>query len=166
MGNRKPISDYIFESGTHALETICQWKSNGEKVVFSNGCFDIVHRGHIDYLIKAAALGNRLVIGLNNDVSVKILKGENRPINDEQARALLLASLRFVDAVILFEEETPYNLIEQIVPDVLVKGNDYTIDQIAGADVVKENGGKVITIDLTPGYSSSLIIQKTEKDNG
>ncbi|MCL3780013.1 D-glycero-beta-D-manno-heptose 1-phosphate adenylyltransferase [Prolixibacteraceae bacterium JC049] len=166
MGYKQQIEQRIFASGDDALEIIESWKANGEKIVFSNGCFDIVHRGHIDYLSQAADLGQRFVIGLNSDSSVRGLKGNDRPINNEDARAFLLSSLCFVDAVILFQESTPYNLIKQIVPNVLVKGNDYTVDQIAGSDVVLNNGGEVITVELTPGYSSSSIIQKMAKDNG
>jgi rfaE bifunctional protein nucleotidyltransferase chain/domain len=129
----------------------------GKKIVFTNGCFDILHRGHIDYLIKAAALGDFLIIGLNTDRSVKENKGNKRPINDEQSRALLLASLRFVDAVILFDSPTPAALISQIMPDVLVKGADYKPEEIAGYDTVVSHGGKVLTIELLPGYSTSII---------
>lgn len=131
-----------------------------KKIVFTNGCFDILHRGHIDYLIKAAALGDYLIIGLNTDSSVRGNKGIKRPINDEQSRALLLASLRFVDAVIFFDSPTPADLIREIIPDVLVKGADYKPEEIAGYDTVIQHGGKVMTIDLLPGYSTSLIEKK------
>ncbi|MBN2774011.1 MAG: D-glycero-beta-D-manno-heptose 1-phosphate adenylyltransferase [Prolixibacteraceae bacterium] len=136
------------------------WKKNKEIIVFTNGCFDILHRGHIEYLSETADLGNRLVIGLNSDESVKILKGQSRPFINEESRAILLASLEFVDAVVLFSEETPYNLISDILPDVLVKGEDYTIEEIAGFDVVLANGGKVETIKLVPGFSTTSIINK------
>lgn len=128
-----------------------------KKIVFTNGCFDILHRGHIDYLMKAAALGDYLIIGLNTDNSVRGNKGSKRPINDEQSRALLLASLRFVDAVVLFDSQTPADLIREIIPDVLVKGADYKPEEIAGYDTVVSHGGKVLTIDLLPGFSTSLI---------
>lgn len=137
-----------------------QWKKSGDKVVFTNGCFDILHLGHVDYLEKASQKGNKLIVALNTDASVKELKGENRPINDEYARARLLAALAFVDAVILFSEPTPEALIKQLIPDVLVKGNDYKISNIVGAEFVMQNGGKVETIDLVNGYSTTNIINK------
>ena len=142
---------------------VVKWQADGEKVVFSNGCFDILHLGHIDYLEKARALGNRLVIGLNADASVKILKGQNRPINNEQARARMLAALQFVDGVTVFNEETPEKLIEYLLPDVLVKGKDYSIENIVGADAVLNNGGEVKTIDLVDGYSTTDLIEKIKK---
>ena len=135
------------------------WKQSGE-VVFTNGCFDILHLGHIDYLEKAKQLGSKLVVGLNTDASVKRLKGPDRPLNNEYARARMLAALACTDAVILFDEPTPLELITDIKPDVLVKGSDYTIDTIVGADIVIENGGSVKTIDLVNGYSTTGIIEK------
>lgn len=143
------------------LDTILSmWRFKEEKIVFTNGCFDIVHKGHIEYLAKAAALGTKLVIGLNSDASVKRLKGESRPVNDEQARALLLSSLIFVDKVILFEEDTPYELIKFIQPDILVKGNDYKPENIVGYDIVKGKGGEIITVELTVGFSTTSILNK------
>jgi rfaE bifunctional protein nucleotidyltransferase chain/domain len=142
------------------ITTIKQWKSEGKQVVFTNGVFDLLHLGHITYLAKAADMGNKLIIGLNSDESVKRLKGENRPINDQNNRAALLAALFFVDAVILFEEDTPRELIAQLLPDVLIKGADYTVENIAGAKEVLENGGQVKTITLVDGYSSTSIINK------
>ncbi|RYU89915.1 D-glycero-beta-D-manno-heptose 1-phosphate adenylyltransferase [Mucilaginibacter terrigena] len=139
---------------------IAAWKSQGKKVVFTNGVFDLLHLGHITYLSKAAELGDKLIIGLNADASVKRLKGENRPVNDQNNRAALLAALFFVDAVILFEEDTPRDLISQLLPDVLVKGADYTVENIAGAKEVLANGGEVKTITLVEGYSSTSIINK------
>lgn len=136
------------------------WKFQSDKIVFTNGCFDILHLGHIEYLAKAAGLGERLVIGLNTDASVSKLKGISRPLNPEHARAMVLASLSFVSAVVLFDEDTPYDLIKQVQPDVLVKGSDYTIDQIVGADIVEANGGSVQTINLLEGYSTTSIIEK------
>lgn len=141
-----------------------QWKETGETVVFTNGCFDLVHRGHIDSLSKAAAMGTKLVVGLNSDVSVKLLKGENRPLIDQQSRAILLAALFIVDAVILFDEETPYDLISKIVPDVLVKGAEYQIEEIAGFDVVLASGGKVERIELTDGFSTTDLIKKIKEN--
>ncbi|MDX9891011.1 MAG: D-glycero-beta-D-manno-heptose 1-phosphate adenylyltransferase [Bacteroidales bacterium] len=132
-----------------------------QKIVFTNGCFDIIHLGHIQYLAQARELGDLLVVGLNTDLSVKRLKGESRPVNPEFARAIVLAALQFVDFVILFDEDTPLNLIHTISPDFLVKGGDYSIDQIVGADFVIKKGGKVITLPFVEGFSSSNIIQNT-----
>lgn len=136
------------------------WRLLEKKIVFTNGCFDLLHLGHIDYLSKAADLGDKLVIGLNSDSSTAALKGPNRPINDQRSRSLMLASFSFVDAVIIFEEQTPLNLISWVRPDVLVKGADYTISQIVGSDIVLQNGGQVQTIDYLPGYSTTLIEKK------
>ena len=132
----------------------------GKKIVFTNGCFDIVHRGHIEYLAKASEMGEKMVLGLNTDNSVKRLKGENRPVNDEYSRALLLASFEFIDAVILFEEDTPYELIKHVQPDYLVKGSDYNPEDIVGYDIVKAKEGEVKTLDFVEGFSSTSIIEK------
>ncbi|MCR4848531.1 MAG: D-glycero-beta-D-manno-heptose 1-phosphate adenylyltransferase [Bacteroidales bacterium] len=132
--------------------------SQGLKVVFTNGCFDILHRGHVEYLAKAADMGDVLVVGLNTDASVRRLKGKGRPINNEEARALVLASLSFVDAVVLFDEDTPLELIKAVHPDVLVKGADYKPEEIVGADFVTSYGGTVATIPLVEGYSTTKII--------
>lgn len=134
------------------------------KTVFTNGCFDIMHLGHIDYLAKAADLGDVLIVGLNSDLSVKKIKGPGRPIIDISSRSTLLASLSFVDAVVIFDEETPLNLIQLILPDVLVKGNDYTVDNIVGAREVINKGGEVITIELVKGYSTTLIEKKIREN--
>ena len=136
------------------------WRSSGKKIVFTNGCFDVLHRGHIEYLAQASDMGDILIIGLNTDNSVKRLKGESRPVNDQHARSLLLAALSFVDAVTLFDEDTPFNLIKTIMPDILVKGGDYKKEDIVGHDIVKANGGKVITIPLTEGYSTTGMIER------
>lgn len=133
--------------------------SQGAKVVFTNGCFDILHRGHVEYLAKAADMGDVLVVGLNTDASVTRLKGEGRPVNNEEARALVLASLNFVDAVVLFDEDTPYELIKAVRPDVLVKGADYKPEEIVGHDVVTSYGGTVATIPLVEGYSTTSIVE-------
>ena len=146
-------------------ESIATWKSEGKKVVFTNGVFDLLHLGHITYLAKAAELGDKLIIGLNTDASVKRLKGENRPVNDQNNRAALLAALFFVDAVILFEEDTPRQLITLLMPDVLIKGADYTVENIAGAKEVLANGGEVKTISLVDCYSSTNIINKIKAQN-
>lgn len=136
------------------------WRFLGKKIVFTNGCFDLLHLGHIDYLAKAADLGDKLVIGLNSDSSASLLKGPGRPISDQRSRSFMLASFSFVDAVILFDEQTPIELIKWIKPDVLVKGADYTPEQIVGADIVLQNGGQVQTLEFLPGYSTTLIEQK------
>ncbi|MDG1284079.1 MAG: D-glycero-beta-D-manno-heptose 1-phosphate adenylyltransferase [Flavobacteriales bacterium] len=136
------------------------WKQAGEEVVFTNGCFDIIHRGHIEVLAQTADLGDRLIIGLNSDSSIQKLKGKNRPIIDENSRAILLASFSFIDAVVLFSEETPINLIRSLKPDVLAKGGDYEISTIVGHKVVQENGGQVILVPFVDGFSSTTIIEK------
>jgi rfaE bifunctional protein nucleotidyltransferase chain/domain len=141
------------------------WRFKNEKIVFSNGCFDIIHKGHIEYLAKAADLGQRMVIGLNTDNSVRKLKGESRPLQDETSRLTMLAALHFVDAVILFDEPTPYELIHAIQPDYLVKGKDYTAKEVVGYDIVKKRGGDIITIELTPGYSTTNIVDKIIHQN-
>lgn len=154
------IKEKIITDKEKIFSTLNQWRFKDEKIVFTNGCFDIVHKGHIEYLASAATLGTKLVIGLNTDISVKRLKGETRPVNDEQARALILSALIFVDQVIFFNEDTPYELIKFIQPDILVKGSDYKPEDIVGYDIVKNKGGKIITIDLTPGFSTTSILKK------
>ena len=148
----------------HSTETLFQqlknWKEAKEKIVFTNGCFDLIHRGHVDYLAKAADMGSKLVIGVNTDTSVNKLKGPHRPLQDEYTRQFILAAFEFVDAVILFDEETPYELIKFVQPDVLVKGSDYQPSTIVGYDIVTAKGGEVKTIDFLEGFSSSLIAEK------
>lgn len=135
-------------------------------IVFTNGCFDILHPGHVQYLEEAKALGHFLVLGLNADVSVKKLnKGKSRPIQSQEARAMIMAALESVDAVIIFEEETPLNLIKAVNPDILVKGGDYKIEEVVGADFVKSNGGEVILIPFLEGYSTSSIEEKILSSN-
>lgn len=141
-------------------DQISLWKKEGKKIVFTNGCFDIVHLGHIDYLQKARNLGDKLVVGVNSDSSVSRLKGSARPVTDEWARQRMMASFEFVDSVTLFDEDTPFRLISNILPEILVKGNDYSIENIVGADIVLQNGGSVETIELVQGYSTSAIIEK------
>jgi rfaE bifunctional protein, domain II len=136
------------------------WNFKDQKIVFTNGCFDIIHRGHVEYLAQAASLGDQLIIGLNTDASVKRLKGASRPVQDENTRALVLASFSFVSKVVLFDEDTPYELINQIHPNILVKGGDYRPEEIVGYDVVTSHGGEVVTIDLVEGHSTSSIIKK------
>lgn len=135
-------------------------RKNGKRIVFTNGCFDILHRGHVEYLSKAAAFGDVMVVGLNTDASVKRLKGPSRPVNDEYARAFVLAGLEFVSAVVLFDEDTPYNLIKKVQPDFLVKGSDYKPENIVGYDIVTAKGGKVVTVDLVEGFSTTKTIEK------
>ena len=135
-----------------------------QKVVFTNGCFDLVHQGHIDYLSKARDLGDVLVVGLNTDASVLRLKGPRRPINDEYSRAMLLASMLFVDYVVLFGEDTPYELIKTLQPDILVKGSDYRPEDIVGYDIVMAKGGRVETLDFLPGFSTTAIEDKILKN--
>lgn len=132
----------------------------GDWVVFTNGCFDLLHRGHVTYLCQAHDMGRLLVVGLNSDASVRRLKGPERPLVDEQSRALLLASLQCVDYVTIFDEDTPYELIKAVLPDVLVKGGDYTPDNIVGADIVRSHGGQVCTIPLIKGFSTTCLAEK------
>ncbi|MEJ2593739.1 MAG: D-glycero-beta-D-manno-heptose 1-phosphate adenylyltransferase [bacterium] len=136
------------------------WRFQNKKVVFTNGCFDILHLGHIDYLSKARGLGDILVVGVNTDESVNRLKGNNRPITGETSRSLIMASLHFVDAVILFDQDTPYDLIKLVQPDILAKGKDYKAEEVVGYDIVTRKGGEVITLDLLEGFSTSAIEQK------
>ena len=134
------------------------WKSKGHTLVFTNGCFDILHLGHIEYLEKAKNLGDFLVVGLNSDASVKRLKGPTRPVNPAHARAKMLAALVMVDAVVVFEEDTPYELVKKVQPDVLIKGGDYKIENIVGADFVIQNGGIVKTIEYIKGFSTTQLL--------
>jgi D-glycero-beta-D-manno-heptose 1-phosphate adenylyltransferase len=154
------IKDKIFSANTALAKQVNSWQLHNEKVVFTNGCFDILHLGHIDYLTKAADLGDRLIIAVNTDASVSALKGPSRPIIDEETRAMKLASFVFVDAVILFGEETPLQLITEVRPNVLVKGGDYTIDTIVGASEVQDNGGEVVVIPFLEGHSTTSIVNK------
>lgn len=144
--------------------TVNRWRFKGEKLVFTNGCFDILHQGHIDYLSKAKDLGSKLIIGLNSDDSVKRLnKGSKRPLQSQESRALLLAALHFVDLVVIFDEDTPLELIKKVEPDVLVKGSDYKIEEIVGHEIVQSKGGEVKTIDYLAGFSTTSIIEKACK---
>lgn len=156
-------SDFI-QSKIVSLENIA-FKLNvhrflGKKIVFTNGCFDLMHKGHIKVLTDCAEFGDILVVGLNADVSVSRLKGPNRPLQNQDSRAWVMASMHFVDYVVIFEEETPFELIKQIQPDVLVKGGDYEIEKIVGFDVVTQSGGKVVTVPLVEGYSTTNIENK------
>jgi D-beta-D-heptose 7-phosphate kinase/D-beta-D-heptose 1-phosphate adenosyltransferase len=145
------------------LQRASQWRLPGKKIVFTNGVFDILHAGHIFSLSEAAREADYLVVGLNADSSVKRLKGETRPVNDQDARALVLASLQIVDTVVLFEEDTPLELIKALLPDVLVKGGDYTVEQIAGAKEVIAAGGRVVINPLLHGFSTTAIIERSKK---
>lgn len=162
MSNLKNIKSKIYSLSDLKIQSD-KWKENGEKIVFTNGCFDLVHRGHIEVLANTADLGDKLIIGLNSDSSIKELKGENRPIMDEITRSILLASLQFVDAIVFFSEETPYKLIENLVPDILAKGGDYKVTEISGNEVVLENGGEVILFPFIDGVSSTKIVEKIKQ---
>ena len=159
MRSIQSIPDKIFTINAlqHQLK---RWRLHNKKIVFTNGVFDILHEGHIASLSEAASYGNILIVGVNTDASVKRLKGEGRPINNEDSRALILASLVITDAIILFEEDTPLNLVTTIMPDVLVKGGDYTLDQVVGAKEVMANGGEVKIVPILDGFSTTGIIKK------
>lgn len=146
-----------------AKRKIAQWHTLGKSVAFTNGCFDILHRGHIFSLSQAAGEADYLVVGLNSDASTRRLKGESRPINDEQSRALMLAAIEVVDAVVLFEEDTPKELIVALQPDVLVKGGDYTVEQIAGAKEVIAGGGRIVINPIVEGFSTTGLVNKISK---
>jgi D-glycero-beta-D-manno-heptose 1-phosphate adenylyltransferase len=152
-------------SWDHARKLCDEWRANEEIVVFTNGVFDLLHKGHIQYLEEASQLGDRLIIGLNSDESTMRLKGPGRPINRLDSRAFVLAAIGFVHAVVVFEEDTPYDLIGFISPDVLVKGGDYNPDEIVGADHVRTRGGKVAVLKYLEGYSTTSI-EKKIRDSG
>lgn len=141
-------------------QTLADWRAAGQKIVFTNGCFDLLHFGHLHYLADARDLGDRLVVGLNSAASVRRLKGPTRPINDEHTRTHALAALQFVDAVVIFEDDTPLELIRAVMPDVLVKGGDWRPEQIVGADLVFANGGEVRSLPFVDGYSTTSLEQK------
>ena len=161
MSNR---SEHKIVTLAEGIELRKQWKANGDKVVFTNGCFDILHLGHIDYLEKSSEFGTQMIVAVNSDASVRTLeKGVERPINSEYARARLIAALEFVSMVIIFGESTPLELIQALNPDVLLKGDDYTIETIVGAKEVIAAGGEVKTIALVPNYSTTQLIQKLKQ---
>jgi rfaE bifunctional protein nucleotidyltransferase chain/domain len=145
------------------LKDVMRWRFKNKTISFTNGCFDILHQGHIASLSQAAAEGDYLIVGLNSDASVKRIKGSSRPINNENSRALLMASLAIVDAVVLFEEDTPLELVKAIMPDVMVKGGDYTIEQIEGAKEVIANGGRVVINPIVEGFSTTSIINQIQR---
>ncbi len=162
-------SDKI-KSLSDASMQVKAWQKTGQKVVFTNGCFDLLHLGHVDYLEKARNSGDKLVVGLNTDSSVSRFKGSERPLQDQHSRARIIASLQFVDLVVFFDEDTPLDLISQLLPNVLVKGSDYSTEAsdhsaeyIVGSDIVKKNGGVVKTIDFVPGYSTTRLVEKIKK---
>ncbi|MES2619843.1 MAG: D-glycero-beta-D-manno-heptose 1-phosphate adenylyltransferase [Bacteroidota bacterium] len=161
MALPEKIGTKIFSPGD-LLKRIDFWRTLGDKIVFTNGCFDILHRGHIHLLLSCNTYGDRVVIGLNADTSVKKLKGDSRPVNDEKSRAILLAAIEFVDAIVIFEEDTPENLILKIRPDVLVKGGDWKKEDIVGSCFVESYGGRVETIPYMKGFSTTEIIAKSK----
>ena len=163
--HKEIIGSKIFQNKESFTLTLNRWRFQQKKIVFTNGCFDLLHLGHIDYLSKAADAGDVLIVGLNSDRSVTEIKGAGRPITNEKARTQILASLIFVSVVILFDENNPYELIKFIQPDVLIKGADYKPEEIIGYDIVKAKGGTVITIDFLPGYSTSGIEQCIVKNH-
>ena len=160
MNHLEHIESKIWHMNQELEWQLAVWRFHENKIVFTNGCFDLLHLGHIDYLAKAAAEGTLMIVGMNSDESVQRIKGDSRPIKDEKSRAMILAALGFVGAVVIFEEDTPEKLIEMIQPDILVKGKDYEVKDIVGADIVEKKGGQIITMDLVEGYSTSAIIDK------
>jgi len=160
MSNIELLKSKIIEPD-HLDRLLSLWRFKNETVVFTNGCFDVIHFGHIKYLGEAANLGTKLIIGVNTDASVKRLKGNDRPINEEEARVMVLAAFSFVDAIVLFDDDTPFNLINRVKPNILVKGGDYRPEDIVGYNIVTKNNGKVITIGFVDGFSSTSIIKKS-----
>jgi len=160
MMNKYTLIKSKIVSGIDLTRLLSFYRFKNEKVVFTNGCFDIIHLGHVKYLSQAADLGNILIIGLNSDSSVNKIKGHDRPVLDQKSRALTLAAFSFVNNIVLFDEEMPYKLIKQIRPDILVKGGDYKPEEIVGYDIVKDNGGEVKILDFIEGYSTSGIVER------
>lgn len=161
---KKPeVIPFKIYSREELIKQVARWRFLGKSIAFTNGCFDILHAGHIASLSKAASEGDILIVGLNTDSSTKRLKGNGRPVNDERSRALLLASLAIVDAVTLFDEDTPFEIITALMPDVIVKGGDYTFDQMIGAKEVAANGGRVVINPIVAGFSTTGIIEKIRK---
>ena len=157
------INDKIFGL-EFLMRNIDQWKNENKKIVFTNGCFDLIHLGHIELLARSSDLGDVLIIGVNSDSSIQKLKGENRPIIEEDSRVKQLAALEFVDAIVLFHEDTPQKLIEKIKPDVITKGGDYKAENVVGNEVVTQKNGQVVIIPLTQGYSTTSILEKIKDD--
>ncbi|MDR4987564.1 MAG: D-glycero-beta-D-manno-heptose 1-phosphate adenylyltransferase [Bacteroidales bacterium] len=165
MNTQQQLQSKIFSP--HQWENfslkLAEWRGRGLRIAFTNGCFDILHAGHADYLAKAADLADVLIVGLNTDASVRRIKGSNRPVNNQDSRSAVLASLFYVDAVVLFDEDDPANLINFVMPGVLIKGADYNADEVVGADVVRANQGEVVNLPLLEGYSTTRIIEKIKK---
>ena len=159
----KKINNKIFDLQL-LMKKIEKWRSENKKIVFTNGCFDLIHLGHIEILARSSDFGDKLIIGVNSDLSIKKLKGENRPIIQQSSRIRQLSALEFVDAVVLFDEETPIKLIETIKPDVITKGGDYTAKNVVGNEVVSQKNGEVVIIPLTQGYSTTSILNKIKND--
>jgi len=159
----KKINNKIFDL-QNLMKKIEKWRSENKKIVFTNGCFDLIHLGHIEILARSSDFGDKLIIGVNSDLSIKKLKGKNRPIIEESSRIKQLSALEFVDAVVLFDEDTPLKLIETVKPDVITKGGDYTAKNIVGNEVVSQKNGEVIIIPLTRGYSTTSILNKIKND--
>ena len=157
------INDKIFGL-EFLMKNIYQWRNENKKIVFTNGCFDLIHLGHIELLASSSDLGDVLIIGVNSDSSIQKLKGENRPIIEEDSRVKQLAALEFVDAVVLFHEDTPQKLIEKIKPDVITKGGDYKAENVVGNEIVTQQNGQVVIIPLTQGYSTTSILKKIKDD--
>jgi D-glycero-beta-D-manno-heptose 1-phosphate adenylyltransferase len=162
MKNPEIIKNKIF-SLSGLLKQLASWKVLNKKIAFTNGCFDILHEGHIFSLSQAAKEGDILIVGINSDASTKRLKGDSRPVNNEHSRALLIASLLMVDAVVIFEEDTPLQLITSLMPDVIVKGGDYTLEQVVGAREIIALGGRVVINPMVPGFSTTGIIEKINR---
>ena len=163
MMNKYTLIKSKIVSGIDLMRLLSIYRFKNQKVVFTNGCFDLIHFGHVKYLTQAADLGDILIIGLNSDSSVRKIKGHGRPVLDQESRALTLAAFSFVNNVVLFDEETPYKIIKQIRPDILVKGGDYNPEEIVGYDIVKDNGGEVKMLDFIKGYSTSGILERINK---
>jgi len=155
----------IFKSLEESIGVISQWNSEKQKIAFTNGCFDLLHKGHVDYLTKSASHGDKLIVGLNSDISIKKIKGKHRPIQSEISRAAILSSIKGIDMVVLFDEETPLKVIKAIRPDIIIKGGDYTVEEMIGREFVMEYGGKCEIIPFTKGYSTSDIIIKIKSLN-
>jgi rfaE bifunctional protein nucleotidyltransferase chain/domain len=157
------MENNIFTNTKDLQSLISSLKSQHKKIIFTNGVFDIIHKGHVQYLNQAKNLGDVLIVGLNSDSSVKQIKGEGKPINNENDRAFVLSNLKAVDYVVVFDEDNPYNLIKTIIPDFLVKGGDWKPEEIIGSDIVQKSGGKVLSIEYTENYSTSKIIERIQK---
>ncbi len=160
MNSLEKIKKKIISNWDDLPRVLNEWEKEKRKIVFTNGCFDLIHRGHLELLAQASGLGDKFIVGLNTDASVKKLKGQGRPLQDEYARSLVMAGFGFVDLVVLFPQDTPLELIRIIKPGVLVKGGDYKAEEIVGYDVVTENNGQVVTINFVEGYSTTSIVNK------